>query len=237
MRRMGGARPIVATGITRNLRSADCWHFFSNSFLDVPFSKCFLLYASPWWVYGYAFVHFSYHDVCLGLAYALKQWLGVPSSAGLVIEESVVTRHPSELVLDKRLRTTATKVLEERLMKQCADLEHQLALARADIVAWQLKTTVAQLRAAAAEKTNAELQELLEGSEAAAKEGTGDSDNIDDENPVPINPCHMCRKEIALVAMVPCGHLCICTECRKKCRRLCLVCNEIVDGTMRIYFC
>ncbi|WOL13156.1 hypothetical protein Cni_G21925 [Canna indica] len=135
---------------------------------------------------------------------------------------------------DQRVKLLEEKAANaERLMKQCADLEHQLALARADIMAWQSKTTEAQFRAEVVEKTNAELQELLEGT----GDEDADSDNIDDENPVPIDACHMCRKEIALVAMVPCGHLCICTECENKCTRLCPVCDKIGGGTMRIYFC
>ena len=51
--------------------------------------------------------------------------------------------------------------------------------------------------------------------------------------------CSVCLAGFAEVAMVPCGHVCLCGLCREAlCQDLvvCPVCSEVVANTLKVYF-
>ena len=46
--------------------------------------------------------------------------------------------------------------------------------------------------------------------------------------------CKICMENEASVAMLPCGHLCCCTDCAPAMRK-CPICRQFVKGTVRTW--
>jgi hypothetical protein len=51
--------------------------------------------------------------------------------------------------------------------------------------------------------------------------------------------CSLCLERPPTIAMIPCGHVCVCAEnqCRTKLSGRCFVCRGPVTGTLRVYLC
>tara|TARA_Y100000389_G_scaffold124207_1_gene121561 strand:- start:5187 stop:7778 length:2592 start_codon:yes stop_codon:yes gene_type:complete len=49
--------------------------------------------------------------------------------------------------------------------------------------------------------------------------------------------CVVCMESLELVAIIPCGHVCLCAECaQRQEQRECPICRGHVDGTLRLFF-
>ncbi|XP_039046814.1 BOI-related E3 ubiquitin-protein ligase 1-like isoform X2 [Hibiscus syriacus] len=147
-------------------------------------------------------------------------------------EESVV----------RRLRDKEEEV--EKAKRRNAELEARVAQLNVEAQVWQAK-------ARAQEATAASLQEQLQqaimsGGDAAVQdcrraeecgEGAEDAESayVDPERVVVASgpSCKACRTRLAAVVMLPCRHLCLCTECDRV-AQACPICLILRNSTVEV---
>lgn len=154
-----------------------------------------------------------------------------------------------ELAAAERIREKESQA--EQVMRQLEELQRELLYARAETAAWQSEAMTSQANAVAAGHDAAVLRAQIERALAALSEGTGessglaeaddaDSAHLDDQLPLPTAPCRVCRRaNAAVVAVVPCGHLCLCADCAVAgaAALACPWCGQLSGITVRVIFC
>ena len=61
------------------------------------------------------------------------------------------------------------------------------------------------------------------------------------ENDSNQNTCVICQDNVSIMAVIPCGHLCLCNECSEVCmggqngQRTCPICRGNMQSVLRIY--
>ena len=49
--------------------------------------------------------------------------------------------------------------------------------------------------------------------------------------------CVICLEKPSIIALRPCGHVCLCQKCSRKMQPLdCPICNTAITGTLKVYF-
>ncbi|XP_059657694.1 BOI-related E3 ubiquitin-protein ligase 1-like [Cornus florida] len=131
----------------------------------------------------------------------------------------------AEESLARRLREKEAEV--GRAARRNAELEARVAQLSADARVWEAK---ARAEAAAAAALEAQLQQamIMSGGGCGGQEGIGCSGGVEgqgaeDAESGYVDPdrvvewagpsCKACRKRVASVVVLPCRHLCLCTEC------------------------
>ncbi|OVA12722.1 zinc finger protein [Macleaya cordata] len=127
----------------------------------------------------------------------------------------------------RRLREKEAEV--EKAARKNAELEERMAQIRVEAQVWQAK---AKAQEATAVSLQAQLQQAMMGGGAHDKRDEGllgegqaedaESAYIDPERVVPVSvssasvggpSCKACRRRVASVVLLPCRHMCLCTEC------------------------
>ncbi|WOL18161.1 E3 ubiquitin-protein ligase [Canna indica] len=142
----------------------------------------------------------------------------------------------AEAVANRRVQEK--EALAEQAMRQCAELKHQLTYWRAMSMAAEHK--IASLRAqleqtvalAAAERTGES------PGHCRAAEDAESTSHLDYRSALSPGSCMVCTREnAAVMAVVPCGHLCLCEDCSVSGdAMICPCCGHPCDGTFRVVF-
>ncbi|XP_076920583.1 uncharacterized protein LOC143581762 [Bidens hawaiensis] len=97
----------------------------------------------------------------------------------------------------------------ERAARRQAELESRASQLRAEAEAWRAKAAAQEAVAAALQ---AELRQAVGRSEGEVEDA--ESTCVDPERVVVSRPgCKACGKRVASVVVLPCRHLCVCSEC------------------------
>ncbi|GMJ06071.1 hypothetical protein like AT1G32740 [Hibiscus trionum] len=148
-------------------------------------------------------------------------------------EESVV----------RRLRDKEEEV--EKATRRNAELEARLAQLNVEAHVWQAK---ARAQEATAASLQAQLQQAIMSGGAAAVhdirrgeecgEGAEDAESayVDPERVVVASGpgCKACRKRLAAVVLLPCRHLCLCTECDRV-AQVCPLCLSVRNSSVEAF--
>ncbi|KAL4385394.1 hypothetical protein GQ457_15G010980 [Hibiscus cannabinus] len=148
-------------------------------------------------------------------------------------EESVV----------RRLRDKEAEV--EKATRRNAELEARVAQLNVEAQVWQAK---ARAQEATAASFQAQLQQaIMSGGAAAVQdnrrgedcgEGAEDAESayVDPERVVvaPGPACKACRKRLAAVLLLPCRHLCLCTECDRV-AQACPLCLTVRNSSIEAF--
>lgn len=150
----------------------------------------------------------------------------------------------------RRLREKEVEV--EKAARRNAELEARAAQLSVEAQVWQAK---AKAQEATAASLQAQLQQAIMSGGAQEKGGgcfaedgglscavgvegqpeDAESAYIDPDRVVMSGPkCRGCGKRVASVVVLPCRHLCICTECDAH-FRACPVCLTIKNKTVEVY--
>lgn len=139
----------------------------------------------------------------------------------------------------RRLREKELEV--EKATRRNIELESRAAQLRAESQIWQAKAK-AQEATAISLQTQLHQAMMSSGAENRGEEGCGlscaaedaESGYIDPERVVSGPKCRGCGKRVASVVVLPCRHLCVCTECDAR-FRVCPVCLTVKNSTVEIY--
>ncbi|KAK8658254.1 hypothetical protein V6N13_036464 [Hibiscus sabdariffa] len=148
-------------------------------------------------------------------------------------EESVV----------RRLRDKEAEV--EKATRRNAELEARVAQLNVETQVWQAKARAQEVTAASFQ---AQLQQaIMSGGAAAVQdnrrgedcgEGAEDAESAyDDPERVVVAPgpaCKACRKRLAAVLLLPCRHLCLCTECDRV-AQACPLCLTVRNSSIEAF--
>ncbi|KAF5477684.1 hypothetical protein F2P56_004301 [Juglans regia] len=150
----------------------------------------------------------------------------------------------------RRLREKEVEV--EKATRRNAELEARAAQLSVEAQVWQAK---ARAQEATAASLQAQLQKAImttgggahdsrmmedpQGSAAGGVEGhqveDAESAYIDPERVVVSGPrCKACRKRVASVVLLPCRHLCICSECDQV-AQACPLCLSLRSSSIEVY--
>lgn len=145
----------------------------------------------------------------------------------------------------RRLREKEIEV--EKATRRNIELESRAAQLRAESQIWQAKAK-AQEATAISLQTQLHQAMMSTGAENRGEEGCGlscalgveghaedaESGYIDPERALSGPKCRGCGKRVASVVVLPCRHLCVCTECDAR-FRVCPVCLTVKNSTVEIY--
>ncbi|CAL5187709.1 unnamed protein product [Lathyrus oleraceus] len=151
----------------------------------------------------------------------------------------------AEETVARRLREKEIEV--EKATRRNIELESRAAQLRAESQIWQAKAK-AQEATAISLQTQLHQAMMSTGAENRGEEGCGlscalgveghaedaESGYIDPERAVSGPKCRGCGKRVASVVVLPCRHLCVCTECDAR-FRVCPVCLTVKNSTVEIY--
>ncbi|KAA8525948.1 hypothetical protein F0562_007952 [Nyssa sinensis] len=146
----------------------------------------------------------------------------------------------------RRLREKEAEV--EKAARRNAELEARAAQLSAEAQIWQAK---ARAQEAAAATLQVQLQQAIMSGGCAQEDGVGglgcaggvegqaedaESAYIDPERvAVASGPsCKACRKRVASVVLLPCRHLCLCTECDAV-AQTCPLCLSFRDSSVEVF--
>ncbi|THU47931.1 hypothetical protein C4D60_Mb09t20870 [Musa balbisiana] len=133
----------------------------------------------------------------------------------------------------------------EQALRRCAQLQEQLAHVKVESIAWQAKALEAQNNANV-------LRAQLERETATPPERTGESTGdggglavVEDaqSSNVPSctgshGSCRVCLWRSTTVAVLPCGHLCLCADCAAAgVAPACPSCGQLSNGIFHVVFC
>ncbi|KAL1371050.1 hypothetical protein HN51_001279 [Arachis hypogaea] len=158
----------------------------------------------------------------------------------------------AEEVVARRLREKEAEV--EKATRRNAELEARAAQLAAEAQVWMAK---ARTQEAAAASLQAQLQQTMMASAGAATHGGDDggaglscavegqaedaeSAYVDPDRVVMVSAaaarpkCRGCGRRVASVVVLPCRHLCICTECEAH-FRACPVCLTLKNSTVEVF--
>lgn len=150
-----------------------------------------------------------------------------------------------------RLREKEIEV--EKARRRNAELEARVAQLSVEAQVWQAK---AKAQEATAGSLQAQLQRAMMGcgvgpeNRGATEDGCGvscavgvegqaedaESAYVDPERVVAVSgpKCRGCGKRVASVVVLPCRHLCVCTDCDRH-FRACPVCLTVKNSTVEVY--
>ncbi|KAL4347201.1 hypothetical protein GQ457_17G020350 [Hibiscus cannabinus] len=148
-------------------------------------------------------------------------------------EESVV----------RRLRDKEAEV--EKARRRNAELEARMAQLNVEAHVWQAK---ARAQEATAASLQAQLQQaILSGGAAAVQDtrrGEEDGEGAEDAESAYVDPervvvasgpgCKACQKRLAAVVVLPCRHLCLCTECDRV-AQACPLCLSVRNSSVEAF--
>ncbi|KAA3469170.1 BOI-related E3 ubiquitin-protein ligase 1-like [Gossypium australe] len=144
----------------------------------------------------------------------------------------------------RRLREKEAEV--EKATRRNAELEARAAQLSVEVQVWQAK---ARAQEATATSLQAQLQQAMIGCGAAAvtqdsrrgEEGIegqaedAESAYVDPERMVSSGPsCKACRTRVASVVLLPCRHLCLCTECDRV-AQACPLCLAVRNSSVEVF--
>ncbi|XP_059641421.1 BOI-related E3 ubiquitin-protein ligase 1-like [Cornus florida] len=140
----------------------------------------------------------------------------------------------------RRLREKEVEV--EKAARRNAELEARAAQLSAEAQVWQAK---ARAQEAAAASLQARLQHAIMSGRCAQEEGGGGVEGqADDAESAYIDPdrvvmtsgpsCKACRKRVASVVLLPCRHLCLCTECDAS-AQVCPLCLAFRNSSVEVF--
>ncbi|KAF7828507.1 putative BOI-related E3 ubiquitin-protein ligase 2 [Senna tora] len=144
----------------------------------------------------------------------------------------------AEESVGRRLREKEAEV--QKAARRNAELEARAAQLSVEAQVWQAK---AKAQEATAASLQAQLQQAImscaqeKGGGGCYAEEAEDAESayVDPERVVMSGPkCRGCGKRVASVVVLPCRHLCICTECDAH-FRACPVCLTIKNSTVEVY--
>ncbi|RRT78825.1 hypothetical protein B296_00019317 [Ensete ventricosum] len=133
----------------------------------------------------------------------------------------------------------------EQALRRCAQLQQQLTHVKVESIAWQAKALEAQHNANI-------LRAQLEQATATPTERTGESAGEDggltmiedaQSSNVPSctgshGSCRVCLWRSITVAVLPCGHLCLCADCAASgAVPACPSCGQLSSGIFHVVFC
>ncbi|KAK4338161.1 hypothetical protein RND71_042648 [Anisodus tanguticus] len=129
----------------------------------------------------------------------------------------------------------------EKAARRNAELEARAAQLSAEAQAWQARSRAQEVTAATLQ---AQLQHAMingacrdEGNNSGEPEDA-ESAYIDPDRVIEsIGPsCKACRKRVASVVLLPCRHLCVCTECDAV-AQACPLCFSIRSSSVEVFLC
>lgn len=129
----------------------------------------------------------------------------------------------------------------EKAARRNSELEARAAQLMLEAQAWQSR---ARAQEAAAAALQAQLQHAIiggvEGGEELGSGGEADdaaSEYVDPDRVVVASgpSCKACGKRVASVVVLPCRHLCLCTECGSM-AQACPLCLTFRESTVEIFF-
>ncbi|XP_008788744.2 probable BOI-related E3 ubiquitin-protein ligase 3 [Phoenix dactylifera] len=136
----------------------------------------------------------------------------------------------------RRLREKEAEV--EQAVRRAAELEERLARLKAESLAWQAKAMADQATALA---LHAQLQQA-QAAAAEEREGECRDSPAEDAESAHVDPdrappaaCRSCRSALASVVVLPCRHLCLCTDCSDAAPP-CPVCRCATTGSLPVFF-
>ncbi|KAK7307748.1 hypothetical protein VNO77_41080 [Canavalia gladiata] len=146
----------------------------------------------------------------------------------------------AEESVTRRLREKEAEV--EKATRRNAELEARVAQLSVEAQVWQTK---AKTQEATAVSLQAQLQNAMVsgGGEDVVSCAMGVEGQAEDAESAYIDPervalwgpkCRGCAKRLASVVLLPCRHLCICTQCDTH-FRACPVCLTVKNSTLEVY--
>uniref|UniRef100_A0A5B7A3B7 Putative BOI-related E3 ubiquitin-protein ligase 1-like n=1 Tax=Davidia involucrata TaxID=16924 RepID=A0A5B7A3B7_DAVIN len=140
----------------------------------------------------------------------------------------------------RRLREREAEV--EKAARRNAELEARAAQLSAEAQVWQAK---ARAQEAAAATLQAQLQQAIMSGGCAQEDGGGVEGQAKDAESAYIDPervevvssgpsCKACRKRVASVVLLPCRHLCLCTECDAV-AQACPLCLSFRNSSVEVF--
>ncbi|XP_061358939.1 BOI-related E3 ubiquitin-protein ligase 1-like isoform X2 [Gastrolobium bilobum] len=149
----------------------------------------------------------------------------------------------AEEMVTRRLREKEAEV--EKATRKNAELEARAAQLSVEAQMWQAK---ARAQEATAASLQAQLQQTIMASGVGEDAGVGVSCAVEgqaeDAESAYVDPervmmaarpkCRGCGKRVASVVVLPCRHLCICTECDAH-FRACPVCLTLKNSTVEVF--
>lgn len=129
-----------------------------------------------------------------------------------------------------------------------AELEARAAQLSAEAQAWQARARAEEFTAATLQ---AQLQQAIVNGggcdgDVAGSGGGGGSGEAEDAESAYIDPdrvvestgpsCKACRKRVASVVLLPCRHLCVCTDCDGVVLA-CPLCLSVTTSSVEVFFC
>ncbi|KAF8380629.1 hypothetical protein HHK36_028118 [Tetracentron sinense] len=146
----------------------------------------------------------------------------------------------------RRLREKDAEM--EKAARQNAELEARVAQLRAEAQVWQAKARVQEVTAVSLQTQLQQAMTSRGGAHDMREEGGGfavggdtyaedaESAYIDPERVVSSGPmCKGCRKRAASVVLLPCRHLCLCTDCDAAVEA-CPLCLSFRSASVEVYF-
>ncbi|XP_057449733.1 BOI-related E3 ubiquitin-protein ligase 1-like [Lotus japonicus] len=138
----------------------------------------------------------------------------------------------AEESVSHRLREKEAEM--EKAKRRNAELEARAAQLSMESQLWQAK---AKEQEATAASLQAQLQRaIMSGGDGGLSEDA-ESAYVDPERVVEVGPtreCKGCWKRVASVVVLPCRHLCVCTECDAQ-FRACPVCLTLKNSSVQVY--
>ncbi|XP_058085935.1 BOI-related E3 ubiquitin-protein ligase 1-like [Magnolia sinica] len=144
----------------------------------------------------------------------------------------------------RRMREKEAEV--EKAARRNAELEERAAQLKAEAQVWQAR---ARSQEAAAASLQAQLQQAMMGGQAQDRRGEelgcagGDNTPADDAESAYIDPgravsavpvCRACRRRAVSVVLLPCRHLCLCTDCDTAVET-CPLCHSVRSASVEVY--
>ncbi|MCE0482147.1 hypothetical protein HAX54_040594 [Datura stramonium] len=150
----------------------------------------------------------------------------------------------AEESMARRLREKESEM--EKAARRNAELEARAAQLSAEAQAWQARARAQEVTAATLQ---AQLQHAMmngAGGGGCNERDDGNGGEPEDAESAYIDPdrvvestgpsCKACRKRVASVVLLPCRHLCLCTECDAV-AQACPLCFSIRSSSVEVFLC
>lgn len=148
----------------------------------------------------------------------------------------------AEESMARRLREKEAEM--EKAARRNAELEARAAQLSAEAQAWQARARAQEVTAATLQ---AQLQHaMMNGGRCNERDDGNGGGEPEDAESAYIDPdrvvestgpsCKACGKRVASVVLLPCRHLCVCTECDAV-AQACPLCFSIRSSSVEVYLC